>query len=291
MRPSGGSLSAPALSPNRTSAAAPERPPTLTAEGLSHAIGSGRLILDGISLDLASGERLAVVGPNGAGKTTLLRILAGLLKPSAGRVSLDGQDLARLPVAERARRVAVVAQAELPDPRLTLGDYVALGRLPHLRRTSDAEHRRILAEALDRLGLSGLVQMRLGELSGGERQRGAIARAIAQAPTLLILDEPTNHLDPRARADVLAALRDLGATVVAALHDLALADGFADRVAVMAGGRLVGLDRPLQALAPDRVRQVFAMDSFRVRSPTSGREIVVLEAPLRTPSADRDFRR
>ncbi len=250
----------------------------LAVEGVSLALG-GRGVLDGVTLRLAPRECLAVVGPNGAGKTSLARLMAGLLRPTRGQVTLDGRLLHAAPARWRALRVAVVAQGDAPDLRLSLAESVALGRVPHRGRVTAAEQARVVAAALDRVGLGRLASRRLDALSGGERQRGAIARAIAQQPDLLILDEPTNHLDPRARSDVLDLARGLGIAVVAVLHDLALVAPFADRVAVLDRGRLVALAPPAQALAPDTIRAVFALDSFTATPPGSDRGVIVFHAP------------
>lgn len=250
----------------------------LAVEGASLRLGR-RSVLDGVTLRVAPGERLAVVGPNGAGKTCLARLMAGLVGPTRGRVILHGRPLHAAPARWRALRIAAVAQNDAPDLRLSLAESVALGRVPHRGRVPSAEHARAVASALDRVGLGHLAARRLDALSGGERQRGAIARAIAQEPELLILDEPTNHLDPRARSDVLDLARGLGVAVVAVLHDLALVAPFADRVAVLDRGRLVALAPPAEALSPAVVRAVFAMDSFTATPPGSSRGVMVFHAP------------
>ncbi|WP_244491855.1 ABC transporter ATP-binding protein [Aureimonas sp. AU12] len=239
----------------------------------------GRALLCGIDLDVAPGERLAIVGPNGAGKTSLLRLLFGRIRPSAGSVVIDGRDLTQILLSDRGRSIAVVGQSDLPDGRLTVADYVGLGRIPHRGRCADARHAVIVAQACTRVGLDGLGTRRLATLSGGERQRAAIARAIAQEPAILILDEPTNHLDPRARADILDLARGLGITVVAVLHDLALVTPFADRVAVLQAGRIVAHGDPESALSASTVRSVFAMDCFPFTNPATGRPLLVFDTP------------
>ncbi|KQT52643.1 iron ABC transporter [Aureimonas sp. Leaf460] len=237
------------------------------------------VILQGVRLDVAPGERLAIVGPNGAGKTSLLRLLFGRVRPSAGSVSIDGRNLSRISLAERGRSIAVVGQSDLPDGRLTVADYVGLGRIPHRGRCPSDRHALVVDRACERVGLSGRGARRLATLSGGERQRAAIARAMAQEPSILILDEPTNHLDPRARADMLALARGLGITVVAVLHDLALVSPFADRVAVLKSGRLVALGDPAAALSAATVRSVFDMDCFPFTNPSTGRPLLVFDTP------------
>ncbi|ALN71402.1 ABC transporter ATP-binding protein [Aureimonas sp. AU20] len=257
----------------------PPAPGRIELAGVDFATSDGQAILRGIDLCVAAGERLAVVGPNGAGKTSLLRLLFARLRPTAGRIRIDGRDLSAIAPIERARLVAVVGQSDLPDGRLTVWDYVSLGRIPHRGHTSPEADRAAVAGACARVGLSALAARRLDSLSGGERQRAAIARAVAQQPAVLVLDEPTNHLDPRARADMLALARELGITVVAVLHDLALVTPFADRVAVLQGGRVVARGAPAEALSAPIVREVFAMDCFPFINPATGRPLLVFDTP------------
>lgn len=252
---------------------------SLRAQALSLRAPNGRRIVDGVDLSIEPGERLAIVGPNGAGKTSLLRLLFGRLKPDAGQVLVGERDLTTISRAERACLIAVVGQSDTADLRLTVSDYVDLGRIPHRGRVSPARHKAIVARALDQVGLHGFGRRTLETLSGGERQRAAIARAIAQEPAILILDEPTNHLDPRARVDMLDIARGLGITVIAVLHDLVLVSPFADRVAVMQNGRLAAHGSAPLALTPTTVRAVFAMDCFPFTNPSTGRALLVFDAP------------
>ncbi len=256
-------------------------PTGLRLEAVTVCNGSNTAILDDVSFDIASAERLAVVGPNGAGKTTLLRLLSGRIGPATGTVRVGGTDLRHLSFAERARRIAVVVQNDVPDLRLTVADYVGLGRIPHAGLAGPQADRRIVDAALERTGLTAFGHRQLDKLSGGERQRSAIARAIAQEPRVLLLDEPTNHLDPRARSDMLDLARTLGITVVAVLHDLSLVHPFADRVAVLDKGRLIALGTPGEALGPDVVRAVFKLDCFPAINPASGRTVLVFDTPDR----------
>ncbi len=250
----------------------------LRLDAVSVFAGSKTPILNDVSLDIGPAERLAVVGPNGAGKTTLLRLLSGRIAPSIGTVRIGGTDLRRLTFSDRARTIAVVVQNDVPDLRLTVADYVGLGRIPHAGLADKQVDRRTVGLALERTGLGSFGHRKLEGLSGGERQRSAIARAIAQEPRVLLLDEPTNHLDPRARADMLDLVRTLGITVVAVLHDLSLVRPFADRVAVLDRGRLVTIGTTESALAPKVVRAVFDLDCFPATNPASGRTVLVFDA-------------
>lgn len=243
----------------------------------------GTALVAGISLCLGAGERLAVIGPNGCGKSSLLRALTGELPPSRGVISLAGRPLAAIGRAERAKKIALLAQNDPPDPRLRVEEYIALGRLPHYAGGMPGRDRHIVDDLIQETGMDNLRRRYLGSLSGGERQRAALARALAQMPELLLLDEPTNHLDPLARAQLMALVRNKGITVIAVLHDLPLVEPFADRVAVMSAGRLVKCDTPANALASECIRPVFGMVSFTVAHPISGLPLRIFDAPQNAP--------
>ena len=258
---------------------APRTGSAVAVRGLGYRVSGGLALVEGVDLSIEAGECLAIVGPNGAGKTTLLRLLSGRLAPSEGLATLDGLALRSLPPLARALRIAVLTQRENSDPRLTVGEYVALGRIPHHGRVDADAHGAAIARAIGQCGLEGLAARPLVSLSGGERQRAGIARALAQEPSILFLDEPTNNLDPRARSDLLDLARGLGITVVAVLHDLPLVAPFADRVAVMMGGRMVAHDVPEAALTPRVVNEVFRLDVVSVAHPRDGRKLMFFEAP------------
>ncbi|MEM1159583.1 MAG: ABC transporter ATP-binding protein [Pseudomonadota bacterium] len=251
----------------------------LAAQHISYRTPGGTDLLSDVSFSVAPEERLAVIGPNGAGKTTLLRILAGRMPPSTGRVLLDGQDLGRIDRSTRARRIAVMVQNDQPDGRLRGQDYVYLGRTPHLRHAPAETHKNAVARALEAAGATGFADRPMGQLSGGERQRLMLSRALAQEPSVLLLDEPTNNLDLRARADLMEIAAGLGITVIAVLHDLGLAPDFADRIAVMKGGRLVCCAPPDEALSEPLVRQVFDMSVLRFAHPRDSHPLLIFEKP------------
>lgn len=249
----------------------------LAAHNLTFHAAGGAAIVDAVSLDIRTGDRLAIIGPNGAGKTTLLKLMCGMSRPSSGSILLDGQPLQALKPIDRARQIAVVGQADQPDRRISVRDYVALGRIPHATRRTRAEEAELIDAAMERTGLSSLAKREMGLLSGGERQRAQIARALAQEPRILFLDEPTNHLDPRARGALLALVAELDLTVVAVLHDLNLVPDFATRVAVMRDGRLISAD---ETLSRDLVREVFGIDLLRLPHPHENRELTVFDIPM-----------
>lgn len=233
---------------------------TLETQYVSYVAG-GRALVSQVSLDAAPGEVIGLVGPNGAGKSTLLRMVYRTLQPSAGRVLLGGVDIFRMPRRMLARRLAAVPQEYPAEFELTARDVAAMGRAPHQRGLGGDRRgdERIVATSLELLGMAELARRPFDQLSGGEKQRVLIARALAQEPELLVLDEPTNHLDMRHQFDVLALVRRLGMTVVAALHDLNLAARFCDRLYVLAAGRVVATGPPTEALTAPLLTQVYGV--------------------------------
>lgn len=223
-----------------------------------------KAIISDVSFSVAPGETLAVVGPNGAGKSTLLRCLYRYLKPSAGSVLIDGEEIWSLGARDCARKIATVLQEQPADFGLTVQDIVTLGRTPYRKGLAaiGARDRSMMETAIARMNLTELTGRHLASLSGGEKQRVMIARALAQEPDVIILDEPTNHLDIRHQLELLTLLRGLGPTVIASLHDLNLASTFADRVLLLAEGRVLGVGAPGQVLTGERIREAFKVQSF-----------------------------
>ena len=260
----------------------------LDLKGLGFRTPGGAELLTDVTLHLHPGEILAVVGLNGAGKTTLIRLLAGLITPTSGTITLRGRSYAALSSLDRARQIAYVGQHDDADGRLLLRDYVALGALPHRASLSDSDVSARMAEALDLVGLSDLASARLEVLSGGERQRGKFARAICQAPSLLLLDEPTNHLDPAARGVLLTAALELGITVVAAMHDLTLIESFATHVAVLRQGRLAAYGHPADILRPGTVKEIFGVSLYRLDHPHENRILPALDVSIGGTSNQRN---
>ncbi len=231
----------------------------------------GRPALRDIDLTISQGERLALVGPNGAGKSTLLRTIAGLIEPAAGSVELAGRPLASLDRLAIAKRLAVVPQLPVLPFATTVEAVVALGRLPHehpIRGLRPAD-RAAVAAAIDRVGVGHLLGRDARELSLGERQLVLLAMAVAQDAPILVLDEPTVHLDLRHQVEVMELLADLnardGTTIIAVLHDVGLAAHFFPRIVVLDRGRIAADGPPADALAADRIREVFEVDPALVR--------------------------
>lgn len=249
----------------------------LVARGLEAGYGPRR-VLRGVDLTLEPGGLIALVGPNGAGKSTLLRALAGLIRPSTGRVTLDGVDVLSMSRAALASRIAVVPQTFDTLFPFTVREIVALGRTARLRLF--ARPTRSDQEAVDRAisdqDLSSFAGRRIDALSGGERQRVVLAMALAQEADVLLLDEPTAHLDPSHQRSVLLGVGELartrGVIAIAVLHDLNLA-ALADRVIVLHDGSLHADGPPALALSPEMVGRVFG-DGLAVTQ-VGGRTVVL----------------
>ncbi|CAL9407866.1 histidinol phosphatase [Streptomyces sp. DH-12] len=233
--------------------------------------GAHRLVEE-VSLTARPGEVIGLVGPNGSGKSSLLRAVYRVLRPAAGRVSVDGADAWSLPVRRLARTVAAVVQETGASFGLSVREVVAMGRTPHKRLLDGdtAEDAGAIAAALEAVDATSLAHRPFDLLSGGERQRVLIARALAQQPALLVLDEPTNHLDIRHQLELLGTLRRLPATVLTALHDLNLAARYCDRLYVLHAGRVTASGPPADVLTPRLLAEVYGVAAEVAVHPRTG---------------------
>ena len=205
---------------------------------------AGRAVLDGVSFEVAAGELLALLGPNGAGKTTTVEILEGYRRRDAGDVRVLGQDPAGGGPALRSR-VGLMLQDGGIDPRATAEEVLRLYAAFHADPRDPTE-------LLELVGLRAVARTRYRRLSGGERQRLALALALVGRPEVLFLDEPTAGMDPAARAasrDLIRDLRADGVTILLTTHDLVDVERLADRVAILAAGRIVALATPAELVA------------------------------------------
>lgn len=230
------------------------REAAIELEAVSQHFGDKTVLRD-VSLRVESGEVAVVIGGSGAGKTTLLRIIIGLLRPSSGRVVVDGQDLATLGPRElrRARvRCGMVFQYSALLDSMTVLDNVALPLREHTRLTS-SEIRERVEQMLAELDLSGASGLFPSELSGGMKKRVGLARALIRRPSLVMYDEPTSGLDPltaRLVADLIVSTRDrFGVTSVVISHDMLQAVDIADRLIVLERGGVVGDGPPGEVLS------------------------------------------
>jgi len=231
--------------------------PAICAQDLRRHYRMGESLIravDGVSLQVAAGEFVALLGTSGSGKSSLLNLLAGLDRPTSGSVQVNGRDLAGLTRQElskyRLHAVGMVFQSFNLIPSMSVLENV---ELPLRFAEVDRDKRDALArEALQRVGLVGRIRHRPSELSGGEQQRTALARALINRPKLLLADEPTGNLDSRTGTEIMSLIRecnqDLGSTVVMVTHERPLAERYAVRLIFLADGKLVD-DRANQPTA------------------------------------------
>jgi iron complex transport system ATP-binding protein len=235
--------------------------------------------VDGLDLEIPEGEWLSLIGPNGAGKTSVLRAIANLV-PFSGLVRIDERSVRELGRRELARRVSMLVQEPEMPAGMTVAHYVLLGRSAHLGylgKESDRD-RWIVGETLKRLALEGLSGRPVDHLSGGERQRVAIARALAQEAPVLLIDEPTTSLDVGRQQSVLELIDELrhdrALTVISAMHDLTLAGQYADRLALMVGGRLAGVGSAAEILTEAVISEHYRAKVMVVDMNGSGHAVV-----------------
>lgn len=266
----------------------PEKPvPIITVQDLCWSV-PGRRILDSVSLCLFAGEFVGLVGPNGAGKSSLLRALYGHIRPTSGGIYLNGLPLDSYSRNALSRKMAVVLQESSSSFALRVREVIELGLIPHKKLLSfdtEADKQRI-QQAAEQMEVSHLLRSAFDDLSGGEKQRVMIARAIVQAPEVLVMDEPTNHLDVQHQIDVLKMARQLGVTVILSIHDLNLAAAFCDRLVVLSQGRIIVEGAPEQVVTKAMLSEVFAVSAEVDTHPVSGCPRITYAYPL-TPSGAR----
>ncbi|HKI53651.1 MAG TPA: ABC transporter ATP-binding protein [Anaerolineales bacterium] len=242
---------------------------------------NSREILHNISLDVQSGEVLALIGPNGAGKSTLIRAASGVI-PYAGKVSTNGDDFASLSPMHRAKYIATVPQAVSMPPAFTVWETVILGRTPYLGFLGQVSEKdkEIARQSLERVSALPFAVRRVGELSGGEQQRVLLARALCQSTPILLLDEPTAHLDLQYQVSLLELVTELAhkdnLAVLVALHDLNLAAHYADRIALMVAGNIKAMGTPKEVLLPELIADAYCLPVQVVKHP-------FLDVPLVLP--------
>ncbi|WEK61883.1 MAG: heme ABC transporter ATP-binding protein [Candidatus Microbacterium colombiense] len=250
----------------------------LQGTGLTVRVGGGRAILDDAAIEVHAGEIHALVGPNGAGKSTLFGVLAGDIAPQSGTVTLDETPITGIRPQALARARAVLLQENAVSFSFTAEQVVRMGRAPWARTQSADDDDAIVAAAMDATEVTGFAARGVTSLSGGERARVALSRVIAQSTGILLLDEPTASLDLKHHEDVMELVRaqaDAGIAVAIVLHDLNAALAHADRVTLLAGGRVVASGPAADVLTADRIEEVYGQPVDVFPHPRTGVPIVV----------------
>ena len=242
----------------------------LTAKNLCLKLGN-KLVVEQMDIHIDEGEFIGLIGPNGAGKSSLLRMLAALVKPDRGEISIAPQQTSpslltaidKVPAQMRARFMAYLAQHETPAWPLSVKNLVALGRSPwNAVITSSENNQHAIAHALEMTEISSLAERPVTELSGGELQRALLARVFAGEPKLILADEPIAALDVYHQLQIMELLQSHAqkrGAVIAALHDLSLAARFCSRLVLMHHGKLIAAGEPAQVLTSENLAQVYGI--------------------------------
>ncbi|MEW2813185.1 ABC transporter ATP-binding protein [Streptomyces massasporeus] len=252
----------------------------LSAENVTLAYDQ-RVIAEQLSVEIPDQSFTVIVGPNACGKSTLLRALSRMLKPSQGRVLLDGNVIQSMPAKKVARTLGLLPQSSVAPDGITVADLVGRGRYPHqgILRQWSTEDERIVQESMRQTGVAELGDRYVDELSGGQRQRVWIAMALAQQTPLLLLDEPTTYLDIQHQIDVLDLCAELheeqGRTLVAVLHDLNHAARYATHLIALREGRVIAEGAPKDIVTAELVEEVFGLRCQVIDDPETGTPLVV----------------
>ncbi|WP_084295240.1 ABC transporter ATP-binding protein [Caldanaerobius polysaccharolyticus] len=239
-----------------------------------------REVLKGIHLDVGEGSFIGLIGPNGSGKSTLLKSISGYLKPSKGKVLLNGIDISAMDIKARARHIGYVPQDTSIDFDFTCEDIVRMGRMPYHKwfGKETEEDRKAVEHAMRVTNTWHMKDVPITHLSGGERQRVLIARAICQQPEVLLLDEPVSHLDIKYQYDIMdmvSRLSRCGMTVIAVLHDLSLASQYCRDIALICDGMVIASGSPQEVITAENIKKAYRADVLIMPNPVNGMPVVV----------------
>jgi iron complex transport system ATP-binding protein len=239
-------------------------------------------VLKDISFKASPGDLTGLIGPNGSGKSTIIKALSGLIRPTSGRVLIDGKDINTIQRRELACLVGVVPQMPLLPSTFSAFEIVLMGRNPHLG-LFQSENRRdwdIAREAMEKTGTMPLANRHVNELSGGEIQSLLIARVLVQETSAILLDEPTANLDIGRQMDMLGLIRQLcrekNLTALASLHDLNLASQYCDRLLLIDDTSIYAQGAPAEVITDANIKQVYGVEHCVYTHPANGLPTVLL---------------
>ncbi|OAS16958.1 ABC transporter ATP-binding protein [Paenibacillus oryzisoli] len=232
-------------------------------------------VLNNMSFEVGQGEFFGIIGPNGSGKSTLLRLLSGMDPVIHGKVCVNGNPISSYTRKELAKWLAVLQQDALPPVGFTVREVVEMGRYPFQNWLGEdsAESEGLIDAIITKLELDGLVDRTIERLSGGERQRVALAKVMAQQPSLLMLDEPTTFLDIGYQIQMMDYIRswqqESELTVIAVLHDLNLAAQYCTRLMIVHEGRVVTIGTPAEIITSTQIADVYGTEPIVLKHPVS----------------------
>lgn len=246
--------------------------PALEIANLQVSLSKKQIIKD-ICLRVEEGCFMGLLGPNGCGKSTLLRTIYQSVRPQQGTITFFSQDVLSMRRKELAKQLSAVTQFNDIDFDFSVKQMVMIGRTPHkkvLDRDTNEDYA-IAERAIGAVGLSGFADRSYSTLSGGEKQRVVLARAIAQEPKFMILDEPTNHLDIKYQLQILSVVKNLRISVLAAMHDLALAAECCDYIYLMKDGEIFAHGLPQEVMTEENVENIYDVRCKIYPNPVDGK--------------------
>lgn len=240
-----------------------------------------RMVVQDVTISIPPRKISVIIGANACGKSTLLKTISRLIRPSSGKIMLDGQEIGTLPSKKLAQILGLLPQSPIVPEGIAVADLVGRGRFPHQRLFSGwtkADYAAV-AEAMEIMNITSLANHSINELSGGQRQRVWIAMALAQQTDILLLDEPTTFLDISYQVEILDLLKDLnekhGTTIVMVLHDINLSARYADFIFAMKAGRLAAQGKPEHVITKENIREIFDMESVIIQDPVAGSPMMI----------------
>lgn len=234
----------------------------IRGKNISFSYGNNSILKD-VSMGVKDNQFVGIIGPNGSGKSTFLKCIYRVLKPNIGSVYIDDTELERISIKESAKKVSVVAQHNYYNFDFSIEDVVMMGRSPHKKNMErdNFEDYKIVNTCLEKVGMDSFKGRSFSTLSGGEQQRIILARALAQQTKCIILDEPTNHLDIKYQLQLLDIVKDLGLTIIAAIHDLNIAAMYCDYLYVMKEGSVVAEGSPTDILTSSLIKDLYDVEA------------------------------